>query len=217
MRDGAVLYESVRGPAGDGRPLHTAALLEELGRAVGAAGGWGEVELIAVGLGPGIFTGLRVGVATAKGLGLARDLPVSGAGTLDALARGLGEAAPERARVAAIDARRGEAYASAWSSDGERLWEPLVCPPEELGERLAALPEAAICAGSGAIRFRQQLTSRGVEIPDDAEPVHRVAARHVCALATAVAGEEESAPVAPIYLRPPDAKRWRERDSPQEP
>jgi tRNA threonylcarbamoyladenosine biosynthesis protein TsaB len=212
-----VLYESSLGPSAEGRPLHTAVLLEQVGRAAAAAGGWEGIERIAVGLGPGIFTGLRVGVATAKGLGLARGLPVSGAGTLDALARGLGEAAPERARVAAIDARRGEAYSAAFSASGERLWGPLVGPPEELAERLAALPEAAICGGSGAIRFRQQLASRGVEIPDDADPVHRVAARHVCALVAGVAGEGESAPVAPIYLRPPDAQRWRERDSPQEP
>lgn len=217
MRDGEVLYESALGPSAEGRPLHTAVLLEEVGRAAGAAGGWPRVERIAVGLGPGIFTGLRVGVATARGLGLARGLPVGGAGTLDALARGIAEAAPDRARVAAIDARRGEIYSAAWTAGGEPLWEPLACPPGQLAERLAGGPEAAICAGSGAIRFRQQLASRGVEIPDDADPVHRVAARHVCALATAVAGEEESAPVAPIYLRPPDAQRWRERDSPQEP
>jgi tRNA threonylcarbamoyladenosine biosynthesis protein TsaB len=212
-----VLYESALGPSAEGRPLHTAVLLEEVGRAAAAAGGWQEVERIAVGLGPGIFTGLRVGIATAKGLGLARGLPVRGAGTLDALARGLGEAAPDRARVAAIDARRGEVYAAAWSADGEHLWGPLIDRPGKLAERLAALPRAAICGGSGAIRFRQQLASRGVEIPDDADPVHRVAARHVCALATAAADEEEAAPVAPIYVRPPDAQRWRERDSPQEP
>jgi len=212
-----VLFESVLGPSAEGRPLHTAALLEGVARAVAAAGGWEGVERIAVGLGPGIFTGLRVGVATAKGLGLARGLPVSGAGTLDALGRGLGETAPGRIRVAAIDARRGEAYAAAWSADGEPLWGPLVASPEDHAERLAALPGEAICAGSGAVRFRQQLASRGVEIPDDADPVHRVAARHICALATAAAGEGESAPVAPIYLRPPDAQRWRERDSPQEP
>lgn len=217
MRDGEVLYESALGPLAEGRPLHTAALLEEVGRAAAAAGGWPRVERIAVGLGPGNFTGLRVGVATAKGLGLARGLPVGGAGTLDALARGIGKAAPDHIRVAAIDARRGEVYSAAWTAAGEQLWGPLLCPPEKLAERLTGLSEAVVCAGSGAIRFPQQLASRGVEIPDDADPVHRVAARHVCALATAVAGEEESAPVAPIYLRPPDAQRWRERDSPQEP
>lgn len=207
----------MRGPSAEGRPLHTAALLEEVGRAATAAGGWPEVERIAVGLGPGIFTGLRVGIATAKGLGLARGLPVSGAGTLDALGRGLAGAAPGRARVAAIDARRGEVYSAAWSDRDAPLWEPFVCPPEELAARIAALPGPAICAGSGAVRFRQQLASQGVEIPDDTDPAHRVAARHVCALAASAAGEEEPAPVAPIYLRPPDAQRWRERDSSQEP
>ena len=55
-----------------------------------------------------------------------------------------------------------------------------------------------LCGGSGAVRFRQQLASRAVEIPDDADPVHRVAARHICALAAAMPGEDE------IRFRRPD-------------
>jgi len=69
-------------------------------------------------------------------------------------------------------------------------------------------------AGSGAVRFRKELTRDGVRIADDSDPVHRVAARHLCALAAAAAGEE-SEELAPIYLRPPDAERWRERDASQ--
>jgi tRNA threonylcarbamoyladenosine biosynthesis protein TsaB len=114
-------------------------------------------------------------------------------------------------RLAVLDARRGEVFASLYASGGERLWEPLVCKPEELAERLAELPLPPWAAGSGALRFRQELAGRGVEIPDDADPVHRVAARHVCALAASAAGG--AGPLAPIYLRPPDAQRWRERDS----
>jgi tRNA threonylcarbamoyladenosine biosynthesis protein TsaB len=174
------------------------------------------VDRIAVGIGPGSFTGLRVGIATARALGLSRGLPLSGVGTLDALGRALGEAGGSVGRLAVLDARRGEVVAARYASSGERLWEPLLATPEELAERLAALPEASLCAGSGAVRFRQQLASRGVEIPDDADPVHRVAARHICAIAAAGAGEDESDSVAPLYLRPPDAERWRERDSVQE-
>lgn len=185
----------------------------EIERAVAAAGGWSVVDRLAVGVGPGTFTGLRVGIATARGLALGRGLPVSGVGSLDALARGLGEIAGARARLAVTDARRGEVFATLYSAAGERLWDPFVCPPEELARRIGSLREAPLCAGSGAVRFRQKLASRDVEIPDDADPVHRIAARHVCALAAAEPGEDDSAPVAPLYLRPPDAERWRERDS----
>jgi tRNA threonylcarbamoyladenosine biosynthesis protein TsaB len=211
-RDGEVVFETLLGPSEQEGPRHATALLGEVERAAAAAGGWEAVERIAVGLGPGSFTGIRVGVATARGLGLSRGLPVCGACTLDALGRGLGEAAGGKDRLAVADARRGEVFAALYSTDGERLWGPLVSSPERLAERLAGLPRVALCGGSGAIRFRQQLASRGVEIPDDAEPLHRVAARHVCALATGL-GDGEPGPGAPIYLRAPDAERWRERGS----
>ncbi len=213
MRDGEVLFEALHGPAEQGGPLHTTVLLEEIERAAAAAGGWQAVERIAVGIGPGSFTGLRVGIATARGLGLSRGLPLSGVGTLDALGRGLGEAAGARPRLAILDARRGEVAAALYAASGERLWEPLLGSPEELAEKIAAMPETALCGGSGAVRFRQQLVSRAVEIPDDADPLHRVAARHVCALAASGPGESGFESVAPIYLRPPDAEKWRERDS----
>jgi tRNA threonylcarbamoyladenosine biosynthesis protein TsaB len=202
----------VLGLAEKGGPQHTTALLAEIERAVEAAGGWERVERIGVGVGPGSFTGLRVGIATARALGLSRGLPVSGAGTLDALGRGLAEIAGERRCLAVLDARRGEVAAAVYSAGGERLWGPWLGTPDGLAERIPALPQPALCAGSGAVRFRQQLTSRSVEIPDDAEPVHRIAARHICALVTAEPGEGEPGSVAPIYLRPPDAERWRERD-----
>ena len=115
-------------------------------------------------------------------------------------------------RLAVLDARRGEVFAALYSERGERIWEPLVCRPEELAERVRALPVPPPAAGSGAIRFRHELARHGVRIADDADPVHRVAARHICALAAA---SEAGGPLAPIYLRPPDAERWRERDSPQ--
>jgi tRNA threonylcarbamoyladenosine biosynthesis protein TsaB len=211
--DGEILYEALLGLSEKGGPQHTTALLAEIERAAEAAGGWGAVGRIAVGVGPGSFTGLRVGIATARALGLSRGLPLAGVGTLDALAHGLGEAGGPRDRLVVLDARRGEVAAALYTASGERLWGPLLSSPEELGKRAADLPQAALCGGSGAVRFRQQLASRGVEIPDDSDPVHRVAARHICALAASGPGEDQSGSVAPIYLRPPDAERWRERDS----
>jgi tRNA threonylcarbamoyladenosine biosynthesis protein TsaB len=207
-----VLYEAVLGLSADGWPQHTATLLAQIERSAEAAGGWEAVGRIAVGVGPGSFTGLRVGIATARALALSRGLPLSGVGTLDALGRGLGEVAAGRSCLAVLDARRGEVTAAAYSAANERLWGPWLGAPEELATQIPALPGVALCGGSGAVRFRQQLTNQAVEIPDDADPVHRVAARHICALAAAGTGEDESGSVAPIYLRPPDAERWRERD-----
>jgi tRNA threonylcarbamoyladenosine biosynthesis protein TsaB len=211
---GEVLFETRLGPSEKGGPQHATALLGEVERAAAATGGWDAVERIAVGLGPGSFTGVRVGVATARALGLSRGLPVGGACTLDALGRGLGEAAGGRDRIAVADARRGEVFAALYSPDGERIWGPLVSSPEQLAERLSRLRRAALCGGSGAIRFHQQLASRGVEIPDRVDSVHRIAARHVCALAT-VPDDGEPGPGAPIYLRAPDAERWRKRGTPE--
>jgi tRNA threonylcarbamoyladenosine biosynthesis protein TsaB len=212
-RDGEVLFESLLGLSEHGNPLHSTALLGEVERAADAAGGWDAVDRIAVGLGPGSFTGLRVAIATARALGLSRDLPVSGVCTLDAIALALAKVAGGSACLAAIDARRGEVFAALCSPGGERLWEPAVYPPQELAERVGALADPPLAAGSGAVRFRQQLASRGVEVPEDSDPVHRVAARHICTLAVAGPAGEGSGSLVPIYLRPPDAERWRERDS----
>lgn len=212
-RGGEVVHESLLGLSEKGGPQHTTALLGEVEGSVAAAGGWEAIARIAVGVGPGSFTGLRVGIATARALAMSRGLTLSGVGTLDALARGLGELAAERDRLTVLDARRGEVAAALYAPTGERRWGPWLGTPEELTARIAELPQAALCGGSGAVRFRQKLTNPAVEIPDDADPVHRIAARHVCALAVAGSGADESSSVAPIYLRPPDAERWRERDS----
>ena len=134
--------------------------------------------------------------------------------TLDALAAGIAEAGAEGTRLAVLDGWRGEVFAALYAADGARLWEPAVYRPEELAERFAELDETPSVAGSGAVRFRQELARDGVQIADDSDPVHRVAARHVCALAAAATDPEPDG-LAPIYLRPPDAERWRERDASQ--
>jgi tRNA threonylcarbamoyladenosine biosynthesis protein TsaB len=213
-RDGEVLHESQLGLSPQGRPRHATGLLEEVERAAAAAGGWEAVDLLAVGLGPGSFTGLRVGIATARGLGVSLGLPAQGVCTLDAVAAGIGEAGAEGERLAVLDGWRGEVFAALYSSAGERVWEPAVYRPEELAERVAKLERPPSVAGSGAVRFRHELARDGVQIPDDSDPVHRVAGRHVCALAAAAGGEDRDG-LAPIYLRPPDAERWRERDASQ--
>jgi tRNA A37 threonylcarbamoyladenosine modification protein TsaB len=136
---------------------------------------------------------------------------VRGVCTLDALAAGIGAAGAAGERLAVLDGWRGEVFAALYSADGERLWAPAVYRPEELAERIAGPGATPSVAGSGAVRFRQELARDGVRIADDSDPVHRVAGRHVCALAAV--GGEESDGLAPIYLRPPDAERWRARDA----
>ncbi len=151
-----------------------------------------------------------MGIATAKGLAASRGIEAVGICTLDAIARGLGErdGAEGRPRLAVLDARRGEVFAALYSAAGGREWDPWVGAPEALVERLSQLADPPLAAGSGAVRFRDELA--GADVPDDADPVHRVAGRHVCGLAFEGVGVE---PLAPIYLRPPDAERWRERDT----
>ena len=154
---------------------------------------------------------MRVGIATAQGLRAGLGLPARGVCTLDALGRGIGEAGAEGQRLAVLDGFRGEVFAALYSARGERIWEPAVYKPAQLSELVGELETAPSVAGSGAVRFRRELTENGVRIADDTDPVHRVAARHVCAIAAAAVGGEADQ-LAPIYLRPPDAERWRERD-----
>jgi tRNA threonylcarbamoyladenosine biosynthesis protein TsaB len=134
-----------------------------------------------------------------------------GVSTLDALGAGIGAAGATGERLAVLDGYRGEVFVALYDAAGATLWEPAVLRPEALAERLAQVSTPPAVGGSGAVRFRDELEGAGgIRIPDDADPVHRVAARHVCALAAAGEG---SGSLEPIYLRPPDAERWRERDS----
>jgi tRNA threonylcarbamoyladenosine biosynthesis protein TsaB len=211
-RDGEIAAERTAGPGEDGRPRHAAALLGEIESAVDAAGGWEGIALIAVGIGPGTFTGLRIGIATGRAVAQGRALPVAPVSSLAALALGIDPpgSAPDRPRLALIDARRGEAFAALHRADASVVWAPFVAPPEVIAERVAQLSRPPLAAGDGSLRFRAQLEAAGVEVLPDADPAHRMAARRVCALA---AGVEPVRPelVKPIYLRRPDAEVWRER------
>jgi tRNA threonylcarbamoyladenosine biosynthesis protein TsaB len=207
-----VLAEELIGPADSG-PRHSTALLAAVEASTAAAGGWSGVDRIAVGLGPGSFVGIRIAIATANGLAASTGLPLTGVCTLDAVAAGLREGDGDRECLAVLDARRGEVFAALYAPTGERIWEPFVVPPDELAERFAERPAPPLAGGPGAVRFRAKLARCGADVPDDSDPVHRVAARHLCALA-AVAGDTDGA-LEPIYLRLPDAERWRDRDTSQ--
>jgi tRNA threonylcarbamoyladenosine biosynthesis protein TsaB len=208
--DGELVREASIAPGPDGRPRHTEVLLEEIERSVDSAGGWSQLDRIAVGIGPGSFTGLRIGIATARALAQAQELPLAPVGSLAALARGISGAVEGGLALPVFDARRSEAFAALFE-DGEEIWPPFVAAPEELAARLGELDRTPLAAGSGALRFAAELEAAGATVAPPKDPTHRVAARHVCAVGEA-AVEAPTAQVQPLYLRPPDAKRWRERD-----
>jgi tRNA threonylcarbamoyladenosine biosynthesis protein TsaB len=196
-----------------GRPRHATALLAGIEAMVDGAGGWDGIDLIAVGLGPGTFTGLRIGIATARALAQGLDKPIAGVGSLATLARGIGSRpdADGRARLAVIDARRREVFAALYGADGGAVWEPFVAAPASVAGRLAQLADPPLTAGDGSLRFLEELAAAGAEVLPEEAPEHRIAARHLCALAAGVAPSRPEQ-IKPIYLRRPDAELWRERD-----
>jgi tRNA threonylcarbamoyladenosine biosynthesis protein TsaB len=205
--EGELIDERSVDPDPTGRPRHARELLSVAESVVADAGGWEGIDRIAVGLGPGTFTGLRIGIATARGLAQASGLELVGVSSLEALAAAQG---PERPVLAMIDAKRNEVFAALYR-DGNAIWEASVGPPEDLAERVRRADESPLAVGDGAVRFRGELKASGAEVPPDSDGAHRVRARHVCLLAS----EAEAGPLAeikPTYLRRPDAELWRERD-----
>ena len=174
------------------RPAHALRLLPLVAEVLAAAGaGWEQIERIAVGVGPGSFTGLRLGIATARGLAQARALPVVGVSSLAALADG-GDAA-----LAVIDARRGEVFAAAPGVFGPAAWDP--------NELAARIQPGWLTIGDGAVRFREPLERAGAVIPADDSPLHRVSALSVCRLGAKLEPADRDS-LLPDYRREPDAK-----------
>jgi tRNA threonylcarbamoyladenosine biosynthesis protein TsaB len=213
-------------PAGS-RPSHASVLLTLVEAVLERSGdGWPAIDRIAVGLGPGTFTGLRIGVATAQGLARARGTPLVGVSTLQSLALGASSAAePGQTVLAVIDARRGEAFAAAYRAAvapdrdggaGERgagiaditHLAPAVLTPEALAAevtRLTAHAGRVLAVGDGAIKFRASLEAAGAAVPGSASDLHRVSALWHGRLAETAERQPLSA-IQPHYLRVPDAE-----------
>jgi tRNA threonylcarbamoyladenosine biosynthesis protein TsaB len=161
-------------PASRGHAARAGDLLAEIDRLVDDPS---AIDGIVVGRGPGSFTSIRIGLAIARTLSLALNVPVAGASTLDAFATG----------TPVLDARRGEVFTTG----------PRVCKPEELDVTGQTL------VGDGAIRYRELFEARGATIPPDDAEVHVPDALLLIERAGAFGAAEL---VEPLYVREPDAK-----------
>jgi len=183
------------------RPRHTERVLALAAALLDQAGiGWGQIELVAVGVGPGGYTGLRIGLSTARGIARSVGARLAGVGTLRALAEPLGP----RAAVTVLDARRGEAFVAAYAGASELL-APRVCAPSELAGWAAAGGPASLAVGDGALRFSSFLEAGGIAVAPAESALHRVSAAAICRLA--LAGRLTAA--VPDYQRVPDAERMK--------
>ncbi|MBM3550144.1 MAG: tRNA (adenosine(37)-N6)-threonylcarbamoyltransferase complex dimerization subunit type 1 TsaB [Alphaproteobacteria bacterium] len=177
---------------------HAERLLPMVRETMSAAGlGFESVGLIAVTIGPGHFTGLRVGLAAAQGLSLASNRPLAGVTTLEAVAAAASADGP---LTVALESKRADLYLQLFAN-GEALSEPLAMLPDQLAT--FAWPEGEIAlAGDGAARLAPILAAAGrnsrrlgPDVPNAATVARIAAARHT----TAAARSAE-----PLYLRPPD-------------
>lgn len=198
-RDGRALAERRRVVTTHSDALLT--MIDELFAEAGVAPA--DLDAIACGAGPGSFTGLRIGLATAKGLCFALGKPLLLVSSLAALAA----RAPDGRVLAAIDAFKGEVYAGLYRVTGgvpARDGDEAVLPPAEL---LPALDEVDAVVGSGALRYRE-LAARLL----DEEPGPRPAdVARLAALRAARGDYDDLASAAPAYLRPSEAELFKQR------
>lgn len=196
VRDGQVLAARTL-PMERGHQEALAPLVAETMREAGVA--FSELDRLAVTVGPGSFTGVRVGVAFAKGLSVALSRPCLGVGTLEALAAGEGAGFV----VAAIDGRRGRLYLQAFA-DGAPVMAPDSLAEEEVTARLAEL----YSGGPAVLTGPEAAALEGI-IPATVEPRAYPDIAAVALLAERA--PEPTAPPRPLYLRAPDARTIAER------
>jgi tRNA threonylcarbamoyladenosine biosynthesis protein TsaB len=210
VRDGELLSEW----SASVRATHGETLLPHVARAVELAGiELAAVDVFAVGLGPGSFTGVRIGVATAKGLALALKKPILGISSLRVLARGF--AVGQGVLAPVLDAHKGEVYAALYGHDARaeliEVLAPFHATPEQAAERLlsAASGQPLWLAGSGLARYESVLFSEAQgarRAPAFCDAPRAACLAHEAARKLALSGPDDLAALAPLYLRESDAK-----------
>lgn len=233
LDDGSTLHTR-DDPAPAAHPGHATRLLSMAAELLAQAGvRWSDVQRIAVGIGPGRFTGLRVGIATARGLAQSLSAELVGVSSLHALALPAMHAGPDATRgqrgqdardagpgspaaIAVIDARRGEAFAGGYLDDAEIVL-PRALRPAELEGIVAQLEGNGAPAGQrwravgdGAVLYSDELRAGGVDVAEPHSPLHLLDGAAVCELGASAApspgGDAALAAVLPDYRRSPDAK-----------
>jgi tRNA threonylcarbamoyladenosine biosynthesis protein TsaB len=178
------------------RPGHARELMPGIDRVMRQAGvGYDELGAVAVGIGPGGFTGLRIGIATAHGIAQSAGVGLRPVLSIDALADAIEEGSDPSGAIAPfplIDAKRQEVYGPG----------PFV---GSIDDAIARAPEGALAAGDGSIRFRDALESAGIRVAPGESRMHVVRALYICGLAATVPSAPPES-VVPCYLRAPDAK-----------
>jgi tRNA threonylcarbamoyladenosine biosynthesis protein TsaB len=171
------------------RPGHARELMPGIADVLERGGvAFADLDAIAVGIGPGGFTGLRIGIATAHGIAQSTGVPIRPILSVDALAAGIEAERP----YPLIDAKRQEVYGPG----------PFVGSIDDAIERA---PEGALAAGDGSIRFRDALEGAGIRVAPSNSRMHVVRGLYICRLAETVQPVPPES-VVPCYLRAPDAK-----------
>lgn len=163
-----------------------------------------QLDRLAVTIGPGAFTGLRIGLAAARGLSLASGLPLAGVTTLEAVAaQAQQQLATTDPVLAVLDARRGQVYAQAFAPDLVPLGQPAIVAPEAVAGLVPGARAAVVGTGARLVRARLAAAA-ALSFPDAPE------LPDAAVVAAIAAGEGRVAasgtPPAPLYLRPPEAK-----------
>jgi tRNA threonylcarbamoyladenosine biosynthesis protein TsaB len=196
------------------RASHGETLLPHVERALSLAGvKLGDVELFAVGIGPGSFTGVRIGVATAKGLALAEKKPLVGVTSLRVLAAGMAGGAG--VQVPLLDAHKGEVYTAAYERDEAGELRELIAPfhgsPDAAAARIVDETTGRLwVAGNGLARYGsvllERMGARAAQLPGYSDVPRAACLAHEAELAFRRHGPSDLARLEPLYLRPSDAK-----------
>ena len=165
-----------------------------------------DLDALAVTVGPGAFTGVRIGLAAARGYALALGIPQIGVTCFEAVAQALSdEGRADRPLLVLLDAKRQDLYAQFFDREGRAEGDPFTATPEELAARLTGMIDPPLLAGDGVEQLRPALDAAEgtfdlVALPVDASAVGRAAADKPLPPAG-------TAPPAPLYLRPPDVSQ----------